>query len=128
MVPFASGTVLVVDDEPGVRRVCAAALESMGLQVVLAEDADEALAIALGGEARLDAVLLDLTMPGLSGEEALRALRRERPGLPVLTMSGFLPAGLDLREDDRFTGFLQKPFTVAQLSARLHALMDAVLD
>ncbi len=119
--PAAAGRlVLVVDDEEMVRSVARASLESRGHEVVTAGDGFEGLATARERFEELAAVVLDLTMPGLSGAEVLRALHAERPSLPVILCSGYseeeatggLPPG-------SFALFLQKPFRATELLAAL---------
>lgn len=79
-------TVLVVDDEPAVRRVCIAVLEQHGFVVIGAASGEEAVQVAVTHA--VDAVLLDYSMPGMSAEETLRRLRQLRPALPIVSHSG----------------------------------------
>jgi DNA-binding NarL/FixJ family response regulator len=79
--------VLLVDDHVVVRRGLAALLASLGNFVVAGEAADGEEAIRVIGEAKPDLVLMDLSMPGLSGLEATRRLRQSRPGVRVLILS-----------------------------------------
>jgi PAS domain S-box-containing protein len=87
--PLGGGTasVLVVDDDPDVRGFIAASLEDLGYHVLEAEDG--ARALELFGANAPDLVVLDFLMPGLSGAEVARALRKERPGQPILFVSGY---------------------------------------
>lgn len=111
-----TGQVLVVDDEAIARAVATRMLEKSGFEVVAAGDGDTALQI-VAERADLDAVLLDLAMPGKDGVETLRELAQLRPDLPVILCSGFGAqeasqrfAGLGV------AGFLQKPFTFQGLT------------
>ncbi len=79
-------TILVIDDEKNIRTGLAAALEMDGYDVVLAADGSEGLDIALHGE--IDLVITDLRMPGVSGEEVLRRVTTETPGIPVIVLTG----------------------------------------
>ncbi len=119
-----TGTVLVIDDEKAVCDLAARILQRAGLSVLQAGDGDEGLRVFREHQQGIDAILLDLTMPGLGGLEAAGALRGLRPDLPVVLMSGFSvsevthqSAGLGI------TGFVQKPFNVPNLLAAVrHAL------
>jgi CheY-like chemotaxis protein len=110
------GTVLVIDDEAGVRHVARAMLESAGFEVLTAADGREGLDLFDRHRDETSLVLLDLTMPHLDGEETFRRLRERRPDLPVVLSSGLGEqdmterfAGLGL------TGFIQKPYGLDEL-------------
>ena len=115
------GTVLLVEDEPGVRFVTRRLLEHLGYPVREAADGAQALAILRGtppadSPGEIGLVVLDLTMPVMDGHEACVRLRRTHPTLPVIVASGH--AESEVR--DRFAGiagvsFLQKPFVMKQL-------------
>jgi two-component system response regulator MprA len=117
--------ILVVDDERAVRESLRRALELEGYQVDLAGDGEEALE-RLGGaeEVDVDAVILDVLMPGIDGLEVCRRLRADRTAVPVLMLTARAEvdsrvAGLDAGADD----YLPKPFALAELLARLRALL-----
>src|SRR5258707_15866902 len=83
--PFwGSGTVLVVDDEDGVRRMAAATLQRFGYEVVTATNGLEAVEIFSAMPDRIRLVLLDMMMPVMGGEEALLRIREVSPDVPVL--------------------------------------------
>src|SRR5688572_632128 len=82
-----SHRILVVDDEPLIRRLTQTLLESVGFQVFTAANGDEALAIFEQRPEGIDLVLLDLAMPGKSGEEVLQELRRLDAAVRVLILS-----------------------------------------
>ena len=105
--------VLVVDDDPGVRRPVVAALSGAGCEALEAAGLSEALAAA-GTAERLDLLLTDVVMPGGSGVDLARRLLERRPGLRVLFMSGHVqeaPPPLDQTRVD----FLEKPFDTPSL-------------
>ena len=79
-------TILVIDDEKNIRTGLQAALEMDGYEVLLAADGAEGLEIALHSD--VDLVITDLRMPGVSGEEVLRRVTTETPGIPVLVLTG----------------------------------------
>lgn len=79
-------TILVIDDEKNIRTGLQDALELDGYDVLLASDGKEGLEIALNNE--IDLVITDLRMPGVSGEEVLRRVTTETPGIPVIVLTG----------------------------------------
>ncbi|TPG61339.1 response regulator [Roseomonas nepalensis] len=85
--------ILLVDDEAPLRRLSAVALERAGHQVTQAEDGDTALELVDDG-LEPDALVTDITMPGMDGLALARALRARRPGLPVVLVSGYAEASL----------------------------------
>jgi CheY-like chemotaxis protein len=114
-----AGTVLLVDDEPLVRASTADMLTELGYDVVEADSGQDALALI---EVRVpDLVITDHLMPGLSGTDLALVLASERPGLPVLIVSGYadldgLPADLPR---------LTKPFRQADLAACVARMRNA---
>ena len=114
--------ILVVDDEPAVRDALARALASAGYEAELAADGERALdRLERRG---VDAVVLDLLMPGVDGLEVCRRLRARGNAVPVLMLTardavGDRVAGLDAGADD----YLVKPFALEELLARLRALL-----
>ena len=115
--------VLLVEDEPLLRRSTRRLLEKLGLTVLVAGDAAEARTV-LAGEARPLALLVtDIVMPGPSGIELARELRATRPALPVLLVSGYAADDLDGALREPATRFLAKPFTFAQLAGAVGALI-----
>ncbi len=112
-----TGTVLVIDDEAALRRVCRRALERLGLRVLEAADGIEGLARFREHREELGLVILDLTMPGLGGAEVLTIIRSERPLLPVVIASGYDHAeSADMIATDAITRFLQKPYGLEALT------------
>jgi signal transduction histidine kinase len=103
-----TGTALVVDDERGVRDLLRSILQRVGFQVVVAENGRDGVEKlrAIAGTVRL--ALIDLTMPGLNGLEALAEMRRIKPDLRAVLMSGY-PSSAVADADSH--GFLQKPLT-----------------
>lgn len=116
-----STTILVIDDEPQLRRAMKATLSSIGYTVVEAKSGEEALAQV--DDLRPDLVLLDLNMPGLGGLETCRALR-DRSDIPIIILSvrNTEPdkvQALDAGADD----YVTKPFGIQELLARIRAAM-----
>jgi CheY-like chemotaxis protein len=115
----------VADDEEVVRRAARRALERAGFEVVEAVDGQEALARFRAGAASIACVLLDLTMPGMGGEEALAAIRELSPGVPAVLTSGYADRDEASPEaTSQRVGFLPKPFGPAELISAVRALLD----
>jgi two-component system, cell cycle sensor histidine kinase and response regulator CckA len=122
----ASGTVLIADDEPFVLETTGALLRHRGFETVLAIDGNDAVRRFRETPQRFSAVLLDLTMPGLGGAEALRVIRSVNSSVPVLVMSGFS----EQHVFDRVRGLgpvsvMRKPFTQAMLLTRVAEAVKA---
>ncbi|TLS67283.1 response regulator [Mariprofundus erugo] len=117
-------SILVVDDEEAIRSVAALMLEHAGFRVWQAADGMEAIAQLEAHRDDIDCVLLDMTMPRMGGEEAFGEMRRIRPDIRVVLCSGYDQETATLHFTGKgLAGFLQKPFTPAQLIARLHEIM-----
>ncbi len=115
-------TVLVVEDEEVVRSLVVHVLEDEGYHAVVANDGEEALALAAGMS--IDVLLTDLTMPKLGGRELSEQLRSSNPDLKVVYMSGYADKGI--LSDGILppgTAFLSKPFTFAELTASVRGLL-----
>jgi PAS domain S-box-containing protein len=122
----ATGLVLVADDEAIIRELAREALEGAGLQVLEARDGQEAVGLFQQHRARVDLVLLDMTMPRMGGAEAFRIIREMAPGVRVLLTSGYTQQeSLDSLADLPPDGFLQKPFRVRDLVAKVQDVMAA---
>ncbi len=112
------GRVLLVEDEDMVRAVAERALARAGYTVTAASDGDEGLAaIAKGGE--FDLVVSDVVMPGMDGPAMVRAIRKVRPDLPVLFMSGYAEEQLRSQIDLPDMHFIAKPFSVQQIGDKV---------
>lgn len=116
---MAGERILVVDDEPQIRRALRSGLTAQGYEVLLAADGEEALDLAASRP--VDLVVLDLGLPGIDGLEVCRQLR-EWSSVPILVLSVRASdkdkvAALDLGADD----YLTKPFSMAELLARIRA-------
>jgi signal transduction histidine kinase/ActR/RegA family two-component response regulator len=114
--PVRGGVVLVADDEEVVRELVRRTLERAGFEVLLASDGVEAVETFRAEMARIDLVLLDMAMPRLGGDEVQREVQRLRPGTRVILSSGYNEQDATSRCVGRaYAGFLQKPYTSAQL-------------
>jgi CheY-like chemotaxis protein len=119
-----SGLVLLVDDEPMVRRMLRRVLERMGLNVVEARDGIEALEVYAEHQSAISVVLLDWDMPRKDGSETLRELRELACTAPILVLSGHgLNADGYTPDADQAQGFLQKPFRRLGLESQLREVL-----
>jgi two-component system cell cycle sensor histidine kinase/response regulator CckA len=109
----AAPRILVVDDEPFVRRFAARALSEQGFAVLEAADGQEALAAVEAGG--ISALVSDIVMPRLNGVQLMEALARSHPQLPVLLMSGYAPAELEGLGIAAPCAVLVKPFKAERL-------------
>lgn len=120
-----AGTVLVVDDEDVVLRTAKLALERHGYTVLQAASGPAAIEILKDEKNRVCAVILDLSMPGMSGQDALPEIRKVRPDVKVIVSSGYNEAEtMQLFSGQTLSGFLQKPYTVARLAERVKAALE----
>jgi len=118
--------VLLVEDEEAVRLVTQRILTSAGYTVTIAEDGRQAVDIVERSPREFSAVLLDLTMPNMDGEQAFRLMRKINPDLRVLVMSGYSENETSRRfEGERGTAFLSKPFTRVSLIEKVQAILTA---
>ncbi len=114
------GTILVIDDEQIVRSMVKRALEHYGYSVLLAEDGERGLELFCQAADHIQCVVLDMTMPVMSGEETLSRLRALCTDIPVILSSGFNEAEAMRRfEGKGLAGFIQKPYTVPALAEKI---------
>jgi PAS domain S-box-containing protein len=120
MAAQGAGAILVVDDEPALREMAGVILENSGYTVLAAKDGREAVEIFRQNAAKIGAVLLDMTMPVMGGDEAFRLIREMQPRVPIVMSSGY--SEMAAREElgrDAVAGFIQKPYTAARLVASI---------
>lgn len=121
-----SGVVLIADDEAPIRNAARRLLMRMGFEVELASDGAEAVAMFTRDPSRYVLVLLDLTMPGMTGAKAFIEIRRLNPSVRVMVMSGFSEedASATMAGDTPPNGFLPKPFDFEALSDAVRQVME----
>ncbi|OAI49359.1 hypothetical protein AYO44_06405 [Planctomycetaceae bacterium SCGC AG-212-F19] len=117
-------TLLVVDDEALVRNVGFTILRRYGYEVLLAEDGPQALDIYRREAARIRLVILDLTMPGMSGRDTLLHLRALDPAVQVLLSSGYSATSAAQPGEEGVLGFVQKPYRPQELAQAVRAALD----
>jgi PAS domain S-box-containing protein len=118
-------TILVIDDEDTVRQAAKSALESYGYKVVVATNGKEGVRLFQEFAGHIDAVLLDMTMPVMSGEEALARLRSIQSDIPVVLSSGYEKADATRRFTGKgLAGFIQKPYAAAGLAEKMKIALE----
>jgi len=122
-----SETILLVEDEEGVRKLVSAVLHSGGYTVIEAASGSAALAIYEKNSHKIDLVLTDVVMPQMSGFELGRELGGRNPDLQVLYMSGYRDNPDSSRPGEAPKPFLNKPFTPEVLLAKVREILDAGL-
>jgi two-component system cell cycle sensor histidine kinase/response regulator CckA len=123
-VDLGTETLLLVDDEPMVRNLGSLVLRKFGYKVLLAEDGRKALEIYQEQAADIDLIILDGTMPRLSGRDTLRELVRLNANVRVLFSSGYTVEHLDLADFPQVVGFMHKPYRVEDLAAKVRSILD----
>jgi PAS domain S-box-containing protein len=125
LMPKGTETVLLVDDEENLRKLGRMFLERLGYKVVTASDGEEAVKIYREKTKEIAAVVMDITMPRLSGSQALQEMRLLNPQAKVILVSGYTSEGSS--KDFIAQGassFLQKPYTIMPLAQTLRRVLD----
>jgi CheY-like chemotaxis protein len=118
------GTVLVVDDDPNVRAVTSRMVEASGFEVLQAVDGRHAVEVFREKKESISAVVLDLTMPNLNGDEAFEQMQEIQPDVKVLLVSGFSESSKSSRLINKgLSAFLQKPFKPEELKQQLRSML-----
>ena len=119
------GLVLLVDDDPGVRGVNEMLLRAIGFDVIAVATGRDAIREFERCADEVRAVVLDVTMPDLNGDQVLKALRQRRPDIRVLLCSGYSPEDMCERfSQSDMASFLQKPYTFDVFRAHLKELLE----
>ncbi len=118
--------ILLVEDDVGVLSLVGNILRGLGYTVVEASNGEEALAICGQDGGKIDMMISDVVMPGISGYDLARRLKGIRPSLAVLFISGYADRTVaGAHKVDPNTPYLQKPFTSASLASRVREILDA---
>jgi len=119
-----SETILLVEDEEPLRKLCTEFLEQLGYRMLAAPNAKEAIALVEGYSGKIDLLITDVVMPGLPGPELAEALLALRPDLKVIFISGYAEGSLApngiLKPG---TVLVNKPFTIRALTAKLREVL-----
>jgi PAS domain S-box-containing protein len=117
-------TILLADDEALIRSVGRTILQRYGYQVLLAEDGQQAVELYQREKERIDLVILDLTMPRLSGRDTFQQLFAIDSRVRVLFASGYSVEQLNEAENDRIFGFVSKPYRPEELAHKVRVALD----
>ena len=124
-----SETILLVEDEPALRELTQEQLEMSGYHVLAASDAESAMALFAKQRDEVSLVLTDVVMPGMNGRALGEKLKKEKPGLRILFMSGYTDDEI-LRDgvSESQQSILTKPFSRAALATRIREILDGTLN
>jgi signal transduction histidine kinase len=126
-IPMGSGLILVVDDEPVMRKTAANILAKLGYEVVVAEGGREALALFRQRHAEIVLVMLDLAMPEMGGKETFLAMREVDPSVSALMASGYQQDELvDEALQIGIAGFIRKPYRLSTLAKEIDRIRRLV--
>ena len=114
-------TILLAEDESGIRAMTRAYLETLGYCVIEAADGPEAILRSSEYRGQIDLVLTDVLMPGIRGDAAVEEIRKERPGIKAIFMSGYTNHDIATT----FDNILHKPFEFPELGRRVRMVLDA---
>jgi hypothetical protein len=124
-VPYGDETILLVEDNAGVRDLARLLLQRQGYTVLAAGDGQEALRLAEDHSGSINLVLSDLVLPGMSGVSLTEQLSRRRPNLRTLFMSGYTDKAIAHHNRLGSGGaFLQKPFSSLELARKVRSVLD----
>ena len=120
------GTILLVEDEVPVRIFASRALSNKGYKILEAENAEEGLKIIHEHDGKIDLVISDVIMPGMTGPEMVKEIQKDHPDLKIIFMSGYTEdafVGTGLENQD--LNFLQKPFNLKDLAAIVKKVINS---
>jgi CheY-like chemotaxis protein len=118
--PRGHETILLAEDEAGIRAMTRTYLEGLGYRLLEAANGTEAIMLAKEYRGAIDLVLTDVMMPGVRGDAVVRAIRQDRPGIQAILISGFAE-GTNI---DRSLEILEKPFEFPDLARRIRTLLN----
>ena len=119
------GEVLLIDDEEVVREIGCEMLKFMGIPCITAGNGEEGIQLFKKSKDKIALVILDVEMPGLTGDKVYDILKKINPGIKILLTSGYARSYLESKYFKRkLEHFMPKPFQLDQLSTKLKAIMD----
>lgn len=119
-------TILVAEDEAGIRELLKQSLQALGYTVLTADNGEDAVALFARDPAAFDLVILDVVMPRLSGPEAFAHMLDTNSGIKALFISGHAPESANVQDylDASGRAFLPKPFRIDDLAAKVRDVLD----
>jgi PAS domain S-box-containing protein len=120
----AKETILVIDDEDALRKFAEKVLQGNGYTTLLAKDGETGVKVFADTPNKIDLVLLDLTMPGMSGADVFEEIRKIRPDIPVIISSGHSESEIDESLFSRTNGLLTKPYSIRDFLHKVRAVLD----
>lgn len=122
---YAEGNVLLIDDEAVVREIGSEMIESLGISCITAENGEQGIQVYKENKTDIVLVILDIEMPGLSGDKVFDILKNINPGLKILVISGYAQNYLETKYFKRkLEHFMPKPFQFKQLTLTLENMMN----
>ena len=122
VAPGGTETLLIVDDEAGIREISQEFLSRLGYEVLLAADGQEGLRVFKEKQHAIDLLILDLSMPKVSGNEMLRQVRLVAPEVKAIISSGTADAPAHVTE--RVDAYVLKPFRPSELAEKIREVLD----
>jgi CheY-like chemotaxis protein len=118
-------TILLMDDDASIRRMVVDTLEPLGYTLIEASCGEEALQLSKTTKETVDLVLSDVVMPGINGPQLITSLRKDRPGIKAVLMSGY-PNHVAAHNGELEPGvaFINKPFSPVSLTDKIRAVLD----
>ena len=121
-----SGWILIIDDEPVIRITATKMLELLGYSVLTAKDGEEGIKVFKEHQEEIRAVILDMAMPVMTGDEAFKCLKKIDPQVKVLVATGFTnDKRVSKTMDAGASGFMKKPYSINILSRKLHEIINS---
>jgi len=118
-------TVLIGEDEDALRKIAADFLKTLGYRVIAARNGEEALALFREVSGEIDIALMDIAMPGMNGLDVYHGIRKMRPDIDVLFMTGYsLDAANISTIREQGISVIRKPFTMIALARRIREILD----
>jgi CheY-like chemotaxis protein len=119
------GTILIVDDESSIRKICSLYLSKGGYQIMQSESGEDAVEIFRSANEKIDLVLLDLNMPGIGGYQCLEELSKIDPKTPVLISTGACcECDADTFKANGAVGLVSKPIELKQLAQTIRTILS----
>jgi CheY-like chemotaxis protein len=116
--------ILVADDQEAVRQMVSRMLRDNGFEVLLPPNSPSAAEMLRDPNLQIDLLITDVMMPEISGPELAQILHHERPGVPLLFISGYVENVVEMDRGGQ-TAFLSKPFTTTELIRQVRSLLNA---